>query len=346
MRIRLRIRPSIGALLSGVCCAGLAACTAAASSGPVTTVTTPSVGRAAPPDSAQAALSSMAFTPYAALGQSNNDGLAPGESPSSLGQACLSTAGYPGLDDMLPKGVSIGGDLAFAFDWGSWGYLGMADAQQYGFAEPIGSALAQLGLSNGDGSSQPQNPSTLPAAEQDALGKCAVIEQDFSDQMASGPLAGIASMGNDIATDVAADPAVVSATKAWKACMAKNGYTVSDPETTGQNEMRTALEAAPGKEVAAQQPSSAVNTAQIAEAVTDTDCTTSSDLAGIYLAVQASYEQQIVDANTPALATAVQQFRTDYQREVNKLPQLLKTTKALPFKGKGVKVVEGRAVSS
>jgi len=342
MRIRLRIRPSIGALLSGVCCAILAGCTAAASSGPVTTVTAPSLGRPAPPDSAQAALSSMAFTPYAALGQSNNDGLAPGESPSSLGQACLSTAGYPGLDDMLPKGVRIGGDLAFAFDWGSWGYLGMADAQQYGFAEPIGSALAQLGISGVDASQLP-NPNTLPAAELTAWGKCAAIEQDFGDQMASGPLAGIASMGNDIATDVAADPAVVSATKAWKACMAKNGYTVSDPETTGQNEMTTALGAglAPGQE-----PSSATSAAQIAEAVTDADCTTSSDLGGIYLAVQASYEQQIVDANTPALATAVQQFRADYQREVNKLPQLLKTTKALPFKGKGVKVVEGRAVSS
>ena len=342
MRIRPRIRLSIGTLLSGVCCAGLAACTAAASSGPVTTVTPPSVGRPAPPDSAQAALSSMAFTPYAALGQANNDGLAPGESPITLGQACLSTAGYPGLDDMLPKGIRIGGDLAFAFAWGSWGYLGMADAQQYGFALPIGSALAQLGISPVDKSSLPPNLNTLPAAELTALGKCAAIEQDFGGQMASGPLAGIASMANDIATDVAVDPAVVSATKAWKACMAKNGYTVSDPDTTGQNEMTTALG---GGLAQGQQSSSATNAAQIAEAVTDADCTTSSDLAGIYLAVQASYEQQIVDANAPALATAVQQFRADYQQEVNKLPQLLKTTKALPFEGKGAKVIAGRTVA-
>jgi hypothetical protein len=341
MRIRLRTRPSIGALLSGVCCAGLAACTAAASAGPVTTVTAPSLGRPAPPDSAQAALSSMTFTPYAALGQSNNDGLAPGESPNSLGRACLNTAGYPGLDDMLPKGVHIAGDLAFAFPWGSWGYLGMADAQQYGFAVPVGSALAQFGIGSADGPPQLPNPSTLPSAGLTAWGKCAAIELDFGDQMASGPLAGIASMGNDIATDIAADAAVVSATKAWRACMAKNGYTVSDPETTGQNEMTTATGAglAPGQE-----PSTATNAAQIAEAVTDADCTTSSDLAGIYLAVQGSYEQQIVDANTPALAAAVQQFRADYQREVNNLPQLLKTTKARPFKVKAVKVVEGRVI--
>ena len=43
--------------------------------------------------------------------------------------------------------------------------------------------------------------------------------------------------------------------------------------------------------------SAAANQAQIAAAVTDADCTDSTDLAGIYFAVQASYEQQIVNAN-------------------------------------------------
>ena len=61
-------------------CTGLAGCTAGAPKGPDVTVSTPSVGRPQPPASAQAALSRMAFTPYAALGQSDNDGLAPGES--------------------------------------------------------------------------------------------------------------------------------------------------------------------------------------------------------------------------------------------------------------------------
>ncbi len=64
------------------CCMGLAACTASAPKGPDVAVSTPSVGRPQPPASAQAALSRMAFTPYAALGQSNNDGLAPNESSS------------------------------------------------------------------------------------------------------------------------------------------------------------------------------------------------------------------------------------------------------------------------
>jgi hypothetical protein len=43
--------------------------------------------------------------------------------------------------------------------------------------------------------------------------------------------------------------------------------------------------------------SAAAQRAQIAAAVTDAGCTQSSDLAGIYFAVQASYEQQLVTAN-------------------------------------------------
>ena len=67
-------------------------------------------------------------------------------------------------------------------------------------------------------------------------------------------------------------------------------------------------------------------------AVTDADCTQSTDLAGIYFAVQASYEQQIVNLNQPQLTSAVQQYRAAYGRELGKLSGLLKTapTKA-PF---------------
>jgi hypothetical protein len=47
--------------------------------------------------------------------------------------------------------------------------------------------------------------------------------------------------------------------------------------------------------------------------------------------VQASYEQQIVNANASALAAAVQQYRAAYAKEVSKLPGLLKTASAQPF---------------
>ena len=77
--------------------------------------------------------------------------------------------------------------------------------------------------------------------------------------------------------------------------------------------------------------STAANQAQIAAAVTDATCTQSADLAGIYFAVQASYEQQIVNENAQALSAAVQQYKAAYARELKKLPALLKTAKANAF---------------
>ena len=47
--------------------------------------------------------------------------------------------------------------------------------------------------------------------------------------------------------------------------------------------------------------------------------------------MQASYEQQIVNANQQARTTAVQQYRAAYARELSKLPDLLKTASARPF---------------
>jgi hypothetical protein len=72
----------------------------------------------------------------------------------------------------------------------------------------------------------------------------------------------------------------------------------------------------------------AQNAAQIAQAEADAACTQSTDLAGIYFAVQASYEQQVVDANQSQLTRAVQQYRAAYRKELAKLPTLLTTTPA------------------
>jgi hypothetical protein len=326
----MRLRAGLGLGLAACCCAALAACTAAAPKGPNTTVTTPSVGRPAPPVSAQAALSAEAFTPYAALGLSDDDGLAPGESSYALAGPCMSAAGYPGVtldEGIVPFGISIGADggLAFTQPWGGWGYLGAADAQQYGFRVPPGSALSTLGLGGG----LPANPPSVPAAEQAAGDKCGTIMQDFSNATQDGALAGIATLSNDIDNDVAHDPAVKAASRAWSACMAKNGYTFDQPQAVWGQELRAMYGSGPislGTTVSA-----SAQQAQLAAAVTDADCTQSSDLAGIYFAVQASYEQQLVNANQQALNTAVKQYRAAYAKELSKLPALLRATKAQPY---------------
>ena len=326
----MRIRTSLGVLAG--CCAALAACTANPPNRPDATVTTPAVGRPPAPASAQAALSSEAFTPYAALGTSTNDGLAPGESGFALAGACMTATGYPGADaaaqaDPISLGTNDG--LAAATHSGAWGYLTAADAQQYGF-RGFGEALSALGLSAGPVT----NFASLPQAEQAAANKCTTIEQDFAGAMDDGPLAGIAAMSNDIATDVQNDPAVQAATRAWSACMARSGYSF-DPQAAARQEVMAmyGIGNGPGPKVINPQApvSTAANQAQLAAAVTDADCTQSSDLAGIYFAVQASYEKQLVTANQQALAAAVSAYRAAYAKELGKLPALLRTAKAQPF---------------
>jgi len=325
--MRLRSLPWL--VLAGTCCAGLAACTAASSSGPLNTVTPPTVGKPTPPDSVDAALARMSLYPYTILGQSDNDPLAPGESDTQLGVACASVAGYPGAQNMTGVSIRVStAGLGFGQDWGPWGYLGAVDAQQSGFLPTPGKALDELGL----GSDRPQSPSnaSIPTAERNALEKCGTIKFNFLNDMFNGPLAGINAIAQAISTDMTNNPSVKAATKAWAACMASNGYDYATPEAAGKAQI-AAISGGTNSLSPNEPISPAVRSAQIAAAVTDARCTSSTDLAGIYFAVEASYDQQVVSANQTALNTGVQQFRSAYAKEISELPHLLATTKANPF---------------
>jgi hypothetical protein len=125
--------------------------------------------------------------------------------------------------------------------------------------------------------------------------------------------------------------------------MAKNGYSSGQPQNLFNQEWQAMYGGqhfiSPSTTVSA-----SANQAQIAAAVTDADCTQSSDLAGIYFAVQASYEKQLVTSNQQALSTAVSQYRADYAKELRKLPALLRTAKAQPFPPKAT--ARGRSHAS
>jgi hypothetical protein len=322
------MRVGAGSLLFICCCAGLAACAAAAPKGPDTTVTTPSVGRPPAPVSAQAALSSEALTPYFGLGAATDDGLAPGETYAALHAACMNDAGYGQYANSTPYPVRANRGMAFAQAYGPWGYIGIADAAQYGFT--VASASDSLG--------GPSGPSAgLPAAAQAAAGKCANIVLEFNDAQFATSMAGIETMNDVISTDVIQDPDFKNATKAWSACMARNGYNSADANALADQELTAVgLRAAQGSGRRTVVPGSgsaltaAQNRAQIATAVTDANCTLASDLAGIYFAVQASYEQQVIDANQQALNAAVRDYKASYARELSRLPALLRTTPAAP----------------
>jgi hypothetical protein len=324
MRTRTRLS------LLACCCAALAGCTAAAPQGPDTSVSTPAVGRPPAPASLQAALSSEAFTPYTGLSVAAGDGLAPGETIAALHTACMNDAGYGQYASNTPYDEDVLGSMAFealpygpwGLPYGPWGYIGTAEAAQDGFNTPdivVGSVVNS-------------NPPGLPAGAQAAAGKCLNIVDDFDNAQFATSMAGMVTMSDDIYHDVGQDPDVKNATRAWSACMASNGYPAADPKTLPNNEPR-GLGRPTGLYDPATTPSGltpAQNKAQIAAAVADAHCTQATDLAGIYFAVQASYEQQVVTANQQALTAAVRQYEDDYAKELAKLAALLRTTSAKP----------------
>jgi hypothetical protein len=322
-------------------CAVLTACTAAPK-GPDATVTTPAVGRPPAPVSAQAALSSEAFTPYAGLGAVNNDGLAPGDTYDALHTACMNAAGYGQYASQAGYPVRTNTGLAFPQAFGPWGYIGTALAAQDGFL--AGSPLApsvQGGGAPGAGTvprlpgpGQAGDPfSNLPTGAQAAAGKCFNILENFNNAQFAHSMAIIETLNNYISTDVIQDGEFKRAMRVWSACMAKKGFNSGDASTFAQDELEAlGLRATPEQNPDGPPgpPTTAQNNEQIAMAVADANCTLSSDLSGIYFAVQANYEQQYVSANQQALNEGVREYKAAFAKTLKSLPALLRTASATP----------------
>jgi hypothetical protein len=313
-------RPGVAVLLC--CCTSLAMAACSGGPGaksPETSVTAPSVGKPAMASSIAAALARQAFTPYAGLGIVASDGLAPDEAATSLDSACLTDSGYPAANDDFQEGY-VGDTLTPSTPFGAFGYVGATEAAQDGFTPWGGPGPAGTGSSD------------LSAAAQAASDKCFTIWRNFTGNQANSALAGIQALGQTIRSEEFKDPSIARATKAWSACMAADGYDYGTPTellNSAMNIIRAAYvttHTATGTIITAPSLTAAQQAAQIAQAEADAACTQSTDLAGIFFAVQASYEQQIVDANQPQLTKAVQQYRAAYRKELGQLPTLLTTT--------------------
>ncbi len=319
----MRIRTGWGLL---ACCAVLAACTANAPKGPAATVTTPAVGRPPAPASVAAAMSSEVFTPYAALGAADNDGLAPGDTYDALHTACMNDAGYGqyAADALYPARTNRG--LGFPQAYGPWGYVGTALAAQEGF-------LVGEGGPGGGGPGGGGPFASLPTAAQAAAGKCFNILENFNNAQFAHSMSIIETLNNYISTDVVQDGEFRKADRNWSACMAKNGFSSPDAETFWSQALNSIGQGSgPGQSPNGPPgpPTAAQNKAQIAMAVADADCTLSTDLAGIYFAVQANYEQQFVSANQQALNAGVREYKAAFARALKAMPALLQTTSATP----------------
>jgi hypothetical protein len=324
----MRIRTGLGLL---ICCVGLAACTAAGPKGPAATVTTPAVGRPPAPAPVAAAMSSEVFTPYAALGAADNDGLAPGDTYDALHTACMNDAGYGQYAAEAPYPARTNRGLGFPQAYGPWGYVGTALAAQEGFLAGSG---GPGGGGPGPGAGTPGSPfGNMPTGAQAAAGKCFNILENFNNAQFAHSMAIIETLNNYIGTDVVQDGEFKKADRNWSACMAKNGFSSPNAETFWGQALDTIGQGA----TAGQNPSgppgpptAAQNKAQIAMAVADANCTLASDLAGIYFAVQANYEQQFVSANQQALNAGVREYKAAFAKALKTMPALLRTASATP----------------
>lgn len=289
-----------------LCCAAalvggalaLAGC-ASTSSGPSgAALTAPNVGRPAAPASVAAALATEPLTAYITLGDSAGNSLAPNEALDGLQSACMADAGFAGdgKDVLVPVSVPLG--TAGGPPWGQWGYLGPVPA---------------LTASSPSAFTAPAPTSNPSAAEQLAANKCSNVLNNFTKSVDNGPLAGVQTMSTNIRAADNKDPSIAAATKDWAACMTTNGYNYADPTSLVHDMINYGALSGTQK------------SAQHALTAADAHCTQTSDLAGIFFAVQAGYEQQTVDANQQALTTAVHDYRAAYQQELTNLPTLLAT---------------------
>jgi hypothetical protein len=320
----MRIRTGGGLL---ACCVVLAACTANGPKGPAATVTTPAVGRPPAPASVAAAMASEAFTPYAALGAADNDGLAPGDTYDALHTACMEDAGYGQYASETVYSVRANRGLGFPQAWGPWGYVGTALAAEEGFMAPEGGPGLNGGPPGGGGPT-----SSLPTAAQAAAGKCFNIVENFNNATLARYLSIVETLNNYIGSDVINDGELHAAMQRWSACMAKQGFHSSDADSFAQQvQENLGQRPSPGQNTTSPgQPTAAQNKAQIAEAVADANCTLSSDLSGVYFAVQASYEKQFVSANQQALNAGIREYKAAFAKTLKTMPTLLQTTSAVP----------------
>jgi hypothetical protein len=312
-----------------ICCAVITACTASGPKGPAATVTTPAVGRPPAPASVAAAMASEAFTAYAALGAANNDGLAPGDTYDALHTACMEDAGYGQYASEANYPVRENNGLGFPQAYGPWGYVGTALAAEQGFM--AGNAASP---GSGPGPGPGGGPlGNLPTAAQTAAGKCFNILENFNNATLAHYLSIVETLNNYIGADVINDGEFHAAMRRWSACMAKQGFHASDADTFSQQaEQMLGLRPPPGQNISSPpgQPTAAQNQAQIAMAVADANCTLSSDLSGVYFAVQGSYEKQFVSANQQALNAGVRKYKAAFAKELKEMPALLRTTSATP----------------
>ncbi|MFJ3220130.1 hypothetical protein ACIPLC_29960 [Kitasatospora sp. NPDC086801] len=166
-------------------------------------------------------------------------------------------------------------DDATALPAGAWGYLGAEAAASLGFHPPKRTL---------------PRPTAAPADAGEAYDAARVdCDQQAMERLGSPQGPGAELVGrlfDESLKAVGRDDRVVAATRQWSACMATAGFEA----------------AAPGKLSQRFQGTPEITGVELATARADADCTARTNLAGLWFAVLAGYQRQLIDRNAQALA--------------------------------------------
>jgi hypothetical protein len=171
---------------------------------------------------------------------------------------------------------------------GPYGWIDGAKARKYGFHS-----------SPADGASLHQASVRLSGAQNRALRACSA---SAGSTLQAGRMIDPASLVNQMAAQAwslaAGDARVRTATARWSSCMRAHGFRYSAPPTADQWLATSRM----------------VSRAEIATASADAACTASTDLAGIFFAVDAGYQRELIGRETAKLAAIGAELRAETAR--------------------------------
>lgn len=278
MTKRTAVRAAIGAALLGL----VTGC----ADGPAVQappVPAPTIGPApVSPASYIAAVTDLPWRPYI---QDPRQALIVERAELELVVQCMRRRGYGAFtQSMIQYAVP---DLAQE-PGGPYGWIDGAKARKYGFH-----------TSPADGASFHQAPVRLSADQDRALRSCTA---GASSALQAGRVIDPGSLVNKMAAQAwsltVGDARVKTATARWSSCMRAHGFRYSAPPT-GDQWLAKSRTASP---------------AEIATASADAACTTSADLAGIFFAVDAGYQRELISLEKAKLVAIGAELRAETAR--------------------------------
>jgi hypothetical protein len=207
-----------------------------------------------------------------------------------LTMACMHKRGYSGFKKSMIQYASP--DFSYE-PGGAYGWIDMQKAMRFGFHS-----------SSADFATVHMPGIRLPVMETDHLDTC-LSEAAVMLDGAKGPdPRNLANQLFEMAWHLTTrDSRVRAATKRWAKCMHLHGANLLTPPEAASWAGKTP-EATP---------------AEIEIATADAECTASSDLAGIFFAIDAGYQRELINANSRALSAVAAGIKAQNERDASAL---------------------------